>query len=194
MANIDVVSANSWHIADNPAIYEPARTNNFEFVITGIDNLLKSGVTEGGDDDDYVTNGQEIIRLSVNKATVPHFTQGEISISRGNVKTYFAGQLEFGDGSIEVVDYIGASGKSVLMAWQALSGKAVNGLVGRAVNYKKECQLVEYSPDYSQKIRSWRLIGCWVKGLSESEFNQENADKKIVTATIRFDRAVVEEE
>lgn len=194
MANIDVVSANSWHIADNPAIYEPARTNNFEFVITGIDNLLKSGVTEGTSDDDYVTNGQEVIRLSVNKATVPHFTQGEISVSRGNVKTYFAGQLEFGDGTLEVVDYIGASGKSVLMAWQALSGKAVNGLVGRAAAYKKECQLVEYTPDYSQKIRSWRLIGCWIKGLSESEFNQENADKKIVTATIRFDRAIVEEE
>ena len=190
---IDVIPANSWHIADNPAIYEPARTNNFEFVITGVDTLLKAGVrAESAQEDDYITNGQEVVRLSVNKSTVPHFTQQEISVSRGNTKTYFAGPIEYSDGSIEVIDYIGASGKSVLMAWQALSGKAVAGLVGRAKDYKKECELVEYSPDY-QKIRSWRLVGCWIKGLSEQEFNQEGADKKIITATIRFDRAIPEE-
>ena len=44
MSKIDVVSANSWHIADNPAIYEPARNNNFEFLIMDIDRMLRAGV------------------------------------------------------------------------------------------------------------------------------------------------------
>lgn len=194
MANIDVVSANSWHIADNPGIYEPARNNNFEFLIMDADNLLKAGVLpEEATEEDYLSNGQEIIRLSVNKAPVPHFSQGEISISRGNTKTYYAGTIEYKDGSLEVIDYIGASGKSVLMAWQALSGKSVKGTVGRARDYKKDCVLIEYSPDYTQKLRSWRLKGCWVKELSEDDYSHESPDKKVVRATIRYDRAIPEE-
>ena len=196
MANIDVVSANGWHIADNPSLYEPARTNNFEFLIMDSDLLLKAGALEEeaeGDDSAYLRNGQEIIRLGVNKAFVPHFSQGEIAISRGNTKTYFAGPIEYKDGTIDVIDYIGASGKSILMAWQALSGKSVKGTVGRARDYKKDCVLIEYSPDYTQKLRSWRLKGCWIKDLSEPDYNHESSDKKVVTATIRYDRAIPEE-
>lgn len=196
MANIDVVSANSWHIADNPGLYEPARQNNFEFLIMDIDNLLKAGVLPEeaeGNDNAYLQNGQEIIRLSVNKAPVPHFSQGEISISRGNVKSYYAGTMEYKEGTLEVIDYIGASGKSILMAWQALSGKSVRGTVGRAKDYKKECVLIEYSPDYKEVLRSWRLKGCWVKEISEDDFNHESGEKKVIRATIRYDRAIPEE-
>lgn len=196
MANIDVKSANSWHIADNPSIYEPARNNNFEFLILDIDNLLKAGITEEeaeGDDSAYLKNSQEVIRLSVNKAPVPHFSQSEISVSRGNTKTYFAGPIEYKPGNVEVIDYVGASGKSVLMAWQALSGKAKDGTVGHAKDYKKTCILIEYDTDYSHKLRSWILKGCFITGLDESDFSHESADKKTVTATIRYDRAIPEE-
>ena len=193
MADISVVSANGWHIADNKAIYEPARSNNFEFIITGIDSLLKAGVLpEQADEEDFITNGQEIVRLGVNKATVPHFTQQEIVVNRGNTKTYYAGTMEFSEEPIDVIEYIGASGKSVLMAWQAQSGKPINGLVGRAADYKHDCFLIEYTPDY-QRVRSWRLIGCWIKGLSEPEYTHENGDKRAVTATIRYDRAIPED-
>lgn len=183
-----------WHIADNPANYEPSRTNTFEFVITDIDRLLKAGVDDTGEngDDDYLTGGQEIVRLGVQKADVPHFSQGEIEVSRGNIKSYYAGAMSFDSGSIEVVDYIGKSGKSVLMAWQRLSGDAKTGMVGRAKDYKKECTLLEYTPDY-ELVRSWHLVGCWVTKLSESQFSMDSADKKIVTATIRYDRAYPEE-
>lgn len=183
-----------WHIADNAANYEPARTNTFEFVITDIDKLLKAGVDETGDngEEDYVTGGQEIIRLSVQKADVPHFSQGEVEVKRGNIKSYYAGEMTFDAGSIEVIDYIGKSGKSVLMAWQRLSGDSKTGKVGLAKDYKKTCTLIEYSPNYEQ-IRSWTLVGCWVTKLSESSFSMDSADKKVVTATIRYDRAYVEE-
>lgn len=183
-----------WHIADNPELYEPARTNTFEFVVTDIDKLLRAGVDDTGDNgaEDYVTGGQETIRLSVNKADVPHFSQGEIDISRGNIKSYYAGAMTFDAGSIEVIDYIGSSGKSVLMAWQRLSGDAKTGQVGRAKDYKKTCTLIEYTPDY-EKIRSWTLVGCWVTKLNETAFSMDSADKKIITATIRYDRAYPEE-
>lgn len=182
-----------WHIADNTS-YEPARTNNFEFMITDIDKLLKAGVDDTGEngDEDFIKDGQEIIRLSVNKASVPHMSQGELEVSRGNIKSYYAGSITFEGGTIEVVDYIGVNGKSVLMAWQRLSGDAKTGRVGRAKDYKKDCILIEYSPDY-EKIRSWTLKGCWVTGLSEPDFSFDSADKKVITAKIRFDRAIPEE-
>lgn len=182
-----------WHIADNPANYEPARTNNFEFIITDIDSLLKAGVDDTGEngDEDYIKGGQEIIRLSVNKFDAPHFSQGEIEISRGNVKSHYAGTMTFESGTLEVVDYIGVNGKSVLMAWQRLSGDAKTGKVGRAKDYKKTCTLIEYTPDYEQ-VRSWTLVGCWVQKLSESQFDMESSNKKTVTAAIRYDRAYPE--
>lgn len=180
---------NGWHIADNPGVYQPATTNNFEFVIHDIDNLLKAGVDEAtADAEDYLYGGQETIRLAVNKATAPHFTQNEITINRGNTKTYFAGAIEYSEEPIDVIDYVGRSGKSVLMAWQRLSGDAKSGAVGNASEYKKTCELIEYTPSY-EKVRSWILVGCWVKGLSENDFNHEQNDKKVVTATIRYDRA-----
>ncbi len=183
-----------WHIADNPANYEPARTNTFEFVITDIDRLLKAGVDETGEngDEDYIIGGQEIIRLAVQKADVPHFSQGEVEVSRGNIKSYYAGAMTFDSGTIEVVDYIGKSSKSVLMAWQRLSGDSKTGKVGLAKDYKKTCTLIEYSPDYTP-VRSWTLVGCWVTKLSETQFNMDSADKKTISATIRFDRAYLED-
>lgn len=202
MADIDVKSANSWHVADNSTIYEPARSNNFEFIIHGADRLLRAGIIPDYDEEgnltndasDFVTNGQEIVRLAVNKATVPHFTQQEIVISKGNTKTYYAGVMEFGDAPIDVIEYVGASSKSVLMAWQALSGKPITGMIGRASEYKLMCELIEYSPDYSEKLRTWWLVGCWVKGISEPEMSHENPDKRVITATIRFDRAYPQED
>jgi hypothetical protein len=60
------------------------------------------------------------------------------------------------------------------------------------VDYKKNCTLIEYTQDYEQ-VRSWTLYGCWVKGLSEDSFDRENDGKRAITATIEYDRAVMNE-
>ena len=36
------------------------------------------------------------------------------------------------------------------------------------------------------------MLGCWVSGLSESEFNMEQSGKKTITATISYDKAFME--
>jgi hypothetical protein len=56
-------------------------------------------------------------------------------------------------------------------------------------DYKKTCTLIEYTPDY-QIVRKWRLDGCWVKAVTESDFSMEDAAKRMITANIRFDRAM----
>lgn len=179
------------HISTNQAAYEIARSNNFEFIITGVEDLLNAGVAAdaaaAGDRTPATAN--DTVRLSVVRAFVPNFAQEEIMIQRGNAKIYAAGVPTFEAGNLVVNDFIGLNTKSVLLAWQRLCYDITTERVGRMADYKKTCTLIEYTPDY-QEVRKWRLEGCWVKGITENEFNMEDASKRQITANIRFDRAV----
>jgi hypothetical protein len=186
----------TYHMIDNanPSLYEVARSNNFEFIVNGVSSILKAGaiVAPGATpqaSDLVPATGDDTVRLSVARAFVPNFTQDEIVIQRGNTKMYAAGVPTFEAGSLVVNDFIGIDTKSVILAWQRLCYDATTERVGRMADYKKTCFLIEYTPDY-QIVRKWRLDGCWVKGVSESEFTMEDGGKRMVTANIRFDRAM----
>ena len=182
----------TYHLAANAELYEVSRSNNFEFVVTGFDELLRAGAFADTADDlsDYIKGGQEVLRLSVVKASVPHFTQSVIEVKRGNTIMKAAGVPSFEAGTLEVNDFIGADTKSVLMAWQRLSYDVTTEKVGRMTEYKKDCTLIEYTPDYEQ-IRYWDLKGCWVSGISEGTYDMESGDKRVITATIQFDKAIM---
>ena len=188
----------AWHLADNPQLYEPMRNNTFELVVTGLGDLIKAGASTTDDnipiDGRDVIDGswaQEVIRFSVNKATIPNFTQSVISINRGNTVVKYAGTMTFENGSMEVIDYIGADSKSVLMAWQALSGNIKNETVGYARDYKKDCYLIEYDPSYKE-VRHWEIKGAWVAGVPNDELSHEGGnDKRVITATLVFDKAIL---
>lgn len=182
----------TYHLANNPNLFEIQRANNFEFIITDIDGIMRAGMegTEGKGVRN-ISNAQEIVRLAVTRASVPHFTQSPIELRRGNSVLKYAGVPSFNSGSIEVNDFIGANARDVLMAWQALSYNVKTEKVGLASQYKKDCYLVEYSPDY-QVVRQWRLHGCWISGLSEGDFSSDDNGKKTVSATIEYDRAEID--
>ena len=180
----------TYHLADNPQLYEPARTNNFEFIVTGIDKLLYAGLNEeNASESDYITTGQETIRMAVVSSSVPHFELGVIDIKRGNNTMHAAGVPTFSEHTLVLNDFIGARTKSVLLAWQALAYDVQTEKVHRMSKYKKDCTLVEYSPD-GEMIRYWEMKGCWISALSEGEFSNETNDKKTVTATVIYDRAI----
>ena len=182
----------TYHLADNPKLYEPARSNNFEFIVTDIDSILRAGVKESGltDESNYITNGQETLRVSVVSSSVPHFTLGVLDVKRGNNTMHVAGVPTFDNHTLVLNDYMGARTKSVLLAWQALAYDVRTEKVHRMDNYKKDCYLYEYSPDYDEVIRKWRMIGCWINKLEEDTFNNENNAKRTVTATIIYDKAI----
>ena len=139
----------AYHLADNPSLYEPQRTNNFTFIVTGIDNILRVGVSaEEAEDNDYIKNAGNTLSFSVVSASIPMFSQEPITIRRGNSVMKAAGLPTFSEGSLEVNDYIGADSKSILMAWQNLSYNVNTEKVGLMSDYKKTCYLCEYSPDY----------------------------------------------
>ena len=182
----------AYHIADNPQLYEPARSNNFELVVTGIDTLLQAGVDENtATENDYIRNGQETIRVSVLSSSVPHFELGDIQVKRGNSTSHYAGVPTFNTTDLVVNDYIGARTKDVLMAWQGLAYDVRGEKIRSSANYKKDCTLYEYTPDYEKVIRYWEIKGAWVSNVTEDAFSNENNDKRQVTATIIYDRAIM---
>ena len=75
----------AYHLGSTHRAYQPAKKNFFEFIVEDLTNLLKPGVEkELAQEADYITDGQEVIRLTVNKAPVPHYELNEIEIRKGN--------------------------------------------------------------------------------------------------------------
>ena len=176
----------TYYLTDNPKYYEIQRSNNFVFYVSGLSKAFNIANNKYAQD-----NADDIIKISVNKATVPHFTQSAIQVKRGNNTMKFAGAPEFGSGSIDLNDYIGAGTKDVLLAWQNKSYDVRTEKVGLASDYKKDAYLLEYTPDY-QLVRTWKLMGCWISGLSEGEYSHDSADKHTITATIEYDKAWID--
>lgn len=176
----------TYHMSDYPNLFEPQRSNNFEFVVTDLENLYRPGT------DSRIEGAQEMLRLSVASTFVPHFQQDPIEIKRGNNSLRYAGVPRFNSGNtLKVNDFIGAQSKAILEAWQALSYNVYTEKVGLASDYKKDCYLIEYTPDY-QVVRQWRLHGCWVSNITEDEYNADGNDKRSISATIEYDRAEID--
>ena len=169
------------HLAANPELYMPQGTNHFYFYVD-FDN-----------DGDITQGEEESLRLSVKSSTVPHFTQEVISVNVGNGTLKFAGKWSFDGGTIEVLDWIGANTKEILMKWQAKSGNIKTDKVGLASDYKKTAYLVETTPD-GQRVRAFKMYGCWISGLSEDAHNYDNSDSRAISATITYDYAELDED
>jgi len=188
----DTEGLSGQHISTNLANYEAARTGFFSFIVNDIDGIIRA--TYSGDrskeipESDRIANAQQYLKLNVVKADVPHFTLETLQYKRGNDTIKFAGTPTFEAGTLVVDDVVGIDTKSILMAWQALAYDVHSRRGGRMKDYKKDCTLVEYTQDF-EEVRSWKLYGCWISGLSEDSFDKENDGKRQISATIEYDRA-----
>lgn len=187
-------SLSAQHISTNLANYEAARTGFFSLIVDNIDNIVRASYTGEHSEapaSDKIKQAQEILKLNVVKAPVPHFSMTKLSYRRGNDVVNFAGVPDFTDGSIVVDDVVGMDTKSILMAWQGLAYNVHTRKGGRMKDYKKDCTLCEYTQDF-ELVRSWKLYGCWIRNITEGEFDKENDGKRQVTAEIVYDRAIME--
>ena len=183
------------HISTNLANYEAARTGFFSLIVDNLDNIIKatySGDHASAPASDKIATAQETLKLNVLTSDVPHFELGVLEYKRGNETVRFAGTPTFNAGSVKVDDVVGIDTKAILMAWQGLAYNVHTRKGGRMVDYKRDCTLIEYTQDYEQ-VRSWKLYGCWISALSEDAFDRENDGKRAITATIQYDRAVMQE-
>lgn len=180
----------AYHLAQNPELWEIQRSNNFEFMVGDIDNIIRAG-TDGTGENATFPNAQEYLRIAVNSASVPHFKQSVIEVKRGNTTIKYAGDMKFDAGKLELNDYIGADIVAILEAWRNLSGNIQTEKVGLASTYKKTCYLLEYTPD-GQLVRKWVLEGCWVSDISENDYNHEQNEKRQISVTVEYDKGYID--
>lgn len=178
----------TYHLADNPLEFQPVRKNNFRFILSDLDGIVKVG-EDPNDENSRIRGSQDIIDFSVVSFEAPNFTQEPIEVKRGNSTVYYAGVPTFDTKTLVINDFVGADGKSVLLAWQALSYDVINDTIPSSNIYKKNATVLEYLPD-NTLIRSWELKGCWVTGISGDDWDNNDGSKKTISATIRYDRAI----
>jgi hypothetical protein len=186
-------SLSAQHISTNLANYEAARSGFFSLIVNDIDNIVRASYTgdhSAATASDKISQAQEILKLNVTNAPVPHFQLQKLSYKRGNDTVNFAGTPEFQDGEITVDDVVGMDTKSILMAWQGLAYNVHTRKGGRMKDYKKQATLVEYTQDFEQ-VRSWTLYGCWIQNITEDNFNKEQDGKRQIRASIVYDRAIL---
>lgn len=178
----------AYHFASKKELFEIQRGNNFEFVIP---NGAFTSMTPFGENAELHTlqNANEMIRLSVSSASIPYFNQQVIEVRRGNTGVKYAGTISYGAGSITCYDFIGARTKDILMGWQARSGNPLYQTVGQQADYKMDCYLQEYSPDYTELVRTWKVEGCWISGMSDQGYSVDSGGSaKSISVDIQFDR------
>lgn len=178
----------AYHFSANKELFEIQRGNNFDFVIsTRLNNMPAYG-----DESKFFPNASEYIRLSVSAASVPHFSQNVIEVRRGNTAVKYAGVITWPEGSLECYDFIGVETKDILMAWQAKAGNPLFQTVGLQSEYKYDANLIEYTPDYSKIVRTWKLEGCWISNMDEDQYSVDANGARKVRVTIQYDRAYVD--
>jgi len=178
----------AFHMIDNPDIYEPHRSNTFQLIVTNLGSLLKPGST-GQVPTDYITDGQDVLRLSVVTANIPDPTINVMPVRRGNSVMKAAGLPAFDDGSVTLREYEGTDAANVLYAWKQLVYNQETDTVGKMSAYKKDCYLVEYNVDKTEIVRQYLLKGCWVSSISREALTVESEGPRTITVTMPFDTA-----
>lgn len=178
----------AFHMIDNLDIYEPHRSNIFQLIVTNLGSLLKPGST-GQVPTDYITDGQDVLRLSVVTASIPDPTINVMSVRRGNSVMKAAGLPTFDDGSVTLREYEGTDAANVLYAWKQLAYNQETDTIGKMSAYKKDCYLVEYNVDKTEIVRQYLLKGCWVSSISREALTVESEGPRTITVTMPFDTA-----
>ncbi len=191
--NLSNMTPGTYHIANNPHLFEPQRNNNFELHIMGLDTIATQDSTAIDSDTNVVHKANDIIRLSVLSDSVPSFSQNVIGIRYGNNEVKFAGVPTFSEKSLVINDYIGLKSKEAMLAWQKQSYDVRTQKVGLASDYKKVGYLFEYSPNY-EVVRSWKIVGLWISDLTFSDNDFGSSDNKTINATLPYDYAYLETE
>ena len=187
---------NTAHISAGLDMYEAARSGFFVFqpanadddVLKIIAEKLKEFNTESEFDSKKI---QELMKLNVTKAKVPHFSVEVLKYRRGNEEVKFAGVPTFESGSISIDDIVGVDTKSIIEAWLELAYDLKTRTGGRMYEYKMDCNLIEYTQDY-RPIRTWLLQGCFISGYTEDDFDKESDGKRSISITIEYDRATMQ--
>lgn len=159
-----------FHMAAQNNVYEPLRTNNFEFQITDLEHA-------------------DNIMFSVASYSAPNLNITPIEVQYGNNSIKYAGKPTFDNSNLTINDFVGIETEEALSNWMKLVYNYDTQEIGFASEYKKECYLIEYNTK-GEFVRQWKLIGCWPSTLTLGDFNQDGNAVRQISMTITYDYAI----
>jgi hypothetical protein len=150
-----------------PENFQPKMKYQFLLAIEGIDSFI------------------------VKSSSLPQITFEEIEIPWINNTRYIAGKGKFSELQLTFHDPIAPAGSQQLMEWIRLQWEAVSGRAGYADYYKRDLQLKQLDP-VGVVVSLWDVKGAFVKESNFGEFNYATAEAIELTATLRYDVAILQ--
>ena len=121
----------------------------------------------------------------------PQIQFEEVELKHMNVSRYVAGKATWQTLEIVLYDPIVPSASQSIMEWIRLSHESVTGRDGYADFYKKEVKINVLGP-VGDKVEEWVLKGAWVMTANFGDLSFEDSTPVEITATIRYDYAILQ--
>lgn len=123
-------------------------------------------------------------------ASRPTITQADVEIPFLNTSTYVLGRFVWETIDVTFRDAIAPSSTQAIMEWVRLGSESVTGRQGYAVGYKKDVELEMLDPT-GVVIEKWVLQGTMLTSVSFGDLSMDDDGIAEITATLRFDRAIL---
>ena len=139
----------------------------------------------------FIMNIEGIPAYMIKTANRPQITFEEVTLDHMNVKRYVKGKGAWQELQITAYDPIVPSAAQAFMEWVRLSHESVTGRDGYSDFYKKEVTFNVLGP-VGDVVEEWVLKGAWCKDVSFGELDFASSDPVEITATLRYDYAVLQ--
>lgn len=196
------------HLASAAGGWEPQRTYNWLFVVSGIGSAGGFGASAsvGGSLSGGIGNagafagatasagvsagagGGGVIELALDSSSLPTHGVEEIELPYLNERRYVAGRAMYEAIPLVVKDMVDIGVATACKAWFGQVHNSSTHKVGLARDYKKTADILLISPEGSL-IRTWRLYGCWPTAVNYGELDMNSNDVVRIQMNLRFDRA-----
>lgn len=123
-------------------------------------------------------------------ASRPTIEQNEVEIPFLNTSTWVIGRFTWNSIDVVMRDAIGPSTAQAIMEWVRLQSESVTGRQGYAAGYKKDIEIEMLDPT-GVVIEKWQLQGTMLTNVNFGELSMEDDGIADITATLRFDRAIL---
>jgi len=123
-------------------------------------------------------------------ASRPTITQNETEIQFLNTSTWVIGRFVWEAIEVTMRDAIGPSTAQAMMEWVRLHSESVTGRQGYAAGYKKDVEIEMLDPT-GVVIEKWQLQGTMLTNVNFGDLSMEDDSIADITATLRFDRAIL---
>jgi hypothetical protein len=121
----------------------------------------------------------------------PSINNNPITLDHINLKRYIKGKSEWNTIEIQMYDPVVPSAAQAAMEWVRLSHESITGRDGYADFYKKDVVINVLGP-VGDIVESWTLKGCFPAEVNFNSMDWATADPLMVTATLRYDYAILQ--